>query len=592
MECKLHLLDSGSPVAAQAFPFAGVNGDRSAAPQMFDTSSCSNYEMQWSYCPTLQGRVLRVVMHQVKHSVPIDVLNHLFCSYGVVEKIFLSSNQHGCTILIQYQHDYMANNALRATHGWYLYSTYCQLDVRHAYPAELQIIYDYSCAFLAEINTSEQKLTHEVAMPQVEAIDDLCSVIPHLKRNNSEQHPHVIQQLLAQAKAQLETISEKLRHAIVQNNRGTIWDCIEKNAASKPLLAREDINLNCPTQQAVVEPECVVGDADTEDSSHAFVQVFTDTPEQQRYAVEQHESRQAPKCFSMPIFSPERPTVGDIDQLLNCPSRASEYRTWDEEFQDDENSLWEKSVCQPATGHSISIFPWDPGACVSTYPSWHPQFLIQQEGTVTHAPLLVHSRPTETIQPCTIQGVPAVTNCQVPALDRKCQQVPSDHAPSNETGCLTKIEWQPHHGIGTLSLYFCLRGLIATSVIGKQLSQLQISELEKWERQVTSVSYAWDPGIKIFLCSWLTIVIGWSATDTQFLCTHITSVATDVTPVLCFKANNTAGSGSRLLPSLKLPMNVQGVQNNYKAKNLLSSPHYLQIKFNGVALWLFHSLPP
>ena len=71
-------------------------------------------------------------MHQVKHPMPIDVLSDLFSLYGVVETIFQSLNQHCRNVLIQYKHGYMADNALRPTHVWYLYRTYCQLDIRHA----------------------------------------------------------------------------------------------------------------------------------------------------------------------------------------------------------------------------------------------------------------------------------------------------------------------------------------------------------------------------------------------------------------------------------------------------------------------------
>jgi hypothetical protein len=62
-------------------------------------------------------------MHQVKHSVPIDVLSDLVSVYGVVETIFQSLNQHGRQVLIQKKHGYMADIALRPTHGVYLYRT-------------------------------------------------------------------------------------------------------------------------------------------------------------------------------------------------------------------------------------------------------------------------------------------------------------------------------------------------------------------------------------------------------------------------------------------------------------------------------------
>ncbi|KAM0842103.1 hypothetical protein ACQ4PT_058578 [Festuca glaucescens] len=158
--------------------------------QMLNTSSGSDYEttaMAWSYSPTLQGRVLSVVMHQVKYPVPIDVLNHLFSAYGVVEKIFQSLNQHGRKLLIQYQHAYMADNALRGTNGWYLYCTYCQLDIRHADPAELQILDDYSCALLSEINSDADHLSHDVAaMPKDKVSDCSQLVTPDMKGHISE----------------------------------------------------------------------------------------------------------------------------------------------------------------------------------------------------------------------------------------------------------------------------------------------------------------------------------------------------------------------------------------------------------------------
>lgn len=252
-------------------------GDRSGTgfsdPHVFDGMQTP------SFCPTLQGRVLNVVIHQVKHSVPIDVLNHLFSSYGVVEKIFLSSNQHGRTILIQYQHDYMADNALRATHGWYLYSTYCQLDVRHADPADLQILYDYSCAVLSEINTSEQKLTHEVAMPKVEAIDDLYSVTPHLKGRIIQPQPHVIQEMLAQVQANLAAISENLiqdfKHMKQSGER--TWDCSKQTAASQP---------NPPTLEVIKvfdeTPTYDVYDDEVSDCSNGFINVLDVNFEQQQ----------------------------------------------------------------------------------------------------------------------------------------------------------------------------------------------------------------------------------------------------------------------------------------------------------------------
>ena len=134
--------------------------------QMLDKRSCSDYEtstMTWSYCPTLQGRVLSVVMHQVKYPVPIDVLNHLFSIYVVVQTIFQSLNQHARKVLIQYQHGYMADNALQAAHGWYLYHTYCQLDIKHADPVELQILDDYTCALFSKINRDADHLSHDAA---------------------------------------------------------------------------------------------------------------------------------------------------------------------------------------------------------------------------------------------------------------------------------------------------------------------------------------------------------------------------------------------------------------------------------------------
>ena len=46
----------------------------------------------------------------------------------------------------------MADNALRATNGWYLYRTYCQLNIKHADPTDLQILDDYSRVLFSEIN--------------------------------------------------------------------------------------------------------------------------------------------------------------------------------------------------------------------------------------------------------------------------------------------------------------------------------------------------------------------------------------------------------------------------------------------------------
>ena len=85
------------------------------------------------------------------------------------------------------------------------------------------------------------------AIPTVEASDSYQSFTPPMNEQNSEkqthqgQDNHNILDMLAQVKAQLETISEKLRYALVQNSRETISDCIEKNDASKPLLAGESI---------------------------------------------------------------------------------------------------------------------------------------------------------------------------------------------------------------------------------------------------------------------------------------------------------------------------------------------------------------
>jgi hypothetical protein len=54
----------------------------------------------------------------------------------------------------------MADNVLRASNGWYLYFTYCQLDIRHADPTELPILDDYSAVLVSEIKNDAGHLSH------------------------------------------------------------------------------------------------------------------------------------------------------------------------------------------------------------------------------------------------------------------------------------------------------------------------------------------------------------------------------------------------------------------------------------------------
>jgi hypothetical protein len=83
----------------------------------------------------------------------------------------------------------MADNASRAANGWHLYCTYCQLDIRHADPAEFQILDDYSAVLVSEIKSDAGHLSHDAAaMPQDEVSDKFQPVTPHMKGHISEQH--------------------------------------------------------------------------------------------------------------------------------------------------------------------------------------------------------------------------------------------------------------------------------------------------------------------------------------------------------------------------------------------------------------------
>jgi hypothetical protein len=95
--------------------------------------------------------------------------------------------------------------------------------------------------------------------------------------------------------------------------------------------------------QATPLPVFVVYDDETDGCSSEFVDVFASTHEQQAYEEEQQESAKAPKCFSKPTFSAERPTVG-VYSLTNekkpgnerisvCVSRTSD-TTFSEEATD------------------------------------------------------------------------------------------------------------------------------------------------------------------------------------------------------------------------------------------------------------------
>jgi hypothetical protein len=158
---------------------------------------------------------------------------------------------------------YMADNAFRAANGWYMYFTYCQLDIRHEHPAEFQILDNCSAVLVSKIKSDAGHLSHDAAaMPQDEVGDNYQPVTPHMKGYISEQH--------------------------VQTNI-QVFDVY-----------------------------------DDETDGCSFPGVFARTPEQQIYEEERQESAHAPKCVSKPICSHQRPTgsifsfTNEKNLILNC----------------------------------------------------------------------------------------------------------------------------------------------------------------------------------------------------------------------------------------------------------------------------------
>ena len=85
-------------------------------------------------------------------------------------------------------------------------------------------------------------------IPKVEVSDTYQSLIPPLNDQISEKQTHhgpetqSILDMLAQVKAKLETISEKMKHKIMGDSCEMILDCAEQKATSEPLLTEEAIN--------------------------------------------------------------------------------------------------------------------------------------------------------------------------------------------------------------------------------------------------------------------------------------------------------------------------------------------------------------